>query len=184
MSKQNKCADLYISSDNVLMGLLELDNLTIAQRSTLSEAIQIIDTALGDIINNVNFKTRHTNVGDGVAVHKEYSIAKGNELRTFKGDEIIKVNIDGDLIRLSIDTNKLPEDVSYEIRNIGNGSKIFKDVEVVGDSIFFELRTISSTTLDITETTDKVNINLKPETVDILNAMATFISTDYTTVIT
>ena len=183
MSKQNKCADLYISSDNVLMSVLELENLTIAQRSTLSEAIEIIDTALGDIINDVNFKSRYTNVGGGVAVHKGYSVEKGNELRTFKGDEIIKVTQQGDLIQLTVDTAMLPEDVSYKMRNLGNGSKVFKSVVTQGDEIIFGLRTFLTETLDIVESSDNIKIELKADTVEILEAMSTFVSTDYTTVI-
>jgi hypothetical protein len=112
------------------------------------------------------------NVGDGSEVikginpdgKKEYRSVKavGTLATVTENVDVIEVSIDEDVLNTFIEDNQK----KYTVENVGGGIELYKDTTVVSDLSTFNIKTINSTTLDVTFDENNVLINT-PETASI-----------------
>lgn len=152
---------LYTGDDLACSGILS--------NQILTDVITQLDAFICEVRDELILMFTLVNIGTGAKVFKGIDSLGRKQLRTITktGDLIvvtenaneIDVTIDEDALEDFVQTNQL----TYSVDNIGGGVEIYKDSTIVGDNEQFNLRTIVSDTLEVTEDGDNVRVEQADE---------------------
>lgn len=130
----------------------------------LTDLIQQLDEF---ICEKFDFATNYfqlINVGGGAEVYKGVNLSGAKEIRSItKTGDLIVVSQNTNDINITIDEDELVNFVGgneslYDVNNLSDGAEVYKDSVTVGNTTTFNLRSLKSDTLVITENEDDITI--------------------------
>lgn len=180
------CIQKDMSTDCILYTSDDLECTGIKSNTILTNVIQEMDEFICTKFNEVVGYFSLVSVGVGAAVYKGISGIGQKEIRSItKTGDLIIVAQNTDDIAISIDEEELTTFIegidtnsTYSVDNLSDGVEIYKDSTVVGDNTQFNLRTIKSNTLVITQ--DEDDITIETEELDLGGVRDFIVNTRYT----
>lgn len=138
---------------------------------TLTETLEQMDTHVCEVKSELEQTIAYTtiikNVGDGKRVFKGVDGLGRRELRTIKEDDsLITVVENADTVNIGLNETNLTTFIqtnqkTYDINNVGTGAKMYQepDPSPVGNITTFNVKSIKSDNLIVTETATEVKLN-------------------------
>lgn len=130
----------------------------------LTDLIQQLDEFICEKFNFATDYFQLISVGIGAEVYKGVNLSGTKEIRSItKTGDLITVSQNANDISISIDEEELSNFVGgneslYAVENISDGVEVYKDSTTVGSTTTFNLRSLKSDTLVITENEDDISI--------------------------
>lgn len=174
----NECKKSVITSNYVLIDETELINMSIEERSTLTEAIEIIDETFSALNSRLNFKTIMTNEGEGIPIYSGYTENRGHSFKTLKSDGAIVIKEEKEEIIITV-AKELLEGEKYTFENTGKGIGVYKGKRKEGDSEIVSLKSIISSDLTIEDADDSIIINFTKDFGDSMQYLKDFVPSNY-----
>jgi hypothetical protein len=183
-------ADVYKGIDLLgqkeLRTISKLGDLITVTENTNEITISIDEDELTTFVEGLDTNTNSTytidNLSTGAEIYKNDTVVGDNTQFNFrtviKTGDLITITQNTNDITVSIDEAELTSFVealnvdtnnTYSVSNLSDGADIYKDSTVVGDNTQFNLRSIKSTSLSVTENTNDITIEVAPQAqVDVL----------------
>lgn len=182
--KREKCCELFIGTDNVLLDRAVFEVLDSLERDTLTEVLIDIDNKIKQYNTSLVFRTRMVNKGKGAEVYIGYNIKEGNTFRTLVGDELITIKEVGDEIKFNVDLSNVPNKQDFNFQNIGEGVEVLDNSYKNGDIFNASFRKIRSGDFSATVDSNKsVVINYTTPDREAISELKTFNFIDYVEIV-
>lgn len=158
----NKCNECKIRTPSDCITVpVDLPNIGSEEGEVLTTVLEMIDEqlAITPPVPTISI----TNVGEGEEIFKELSNLGNYEFRTILGTGDVEVTQNGDTLEINVDIPTPITPTTYSVNNLGTGAEIYSGATTSPTNTQFNLKSIQSSTLSITQTEEVINIDT-PET--------------------